>query len=85
MRNGKACGYGTVVYSSPKTDDDWKEHTGFFDNNVRSGEGVAISKKGDRYEGVWTNNDMNGPFKVKIAGTESALPHYYSSGKKKWP
>ena len=84
MRNGKACGYGTVVYSSPEKDDDWKEHRGIFINNVRSGKGVAFSKKGDRYEGVWKNSVMNGEFRVQIAGTESALPHYYSSGKKKW-
>ena len=82
MRNGKACGYGTATYSVPETDADWKEHKGIFDNNLKAGRGVALSKAGDRYEGVWKNNVPTGEFEVQLAGTKTKIKQFYSAGKK---
>ena len=42
MRDGKACGYGTVHYDDPDTVWDWKEHKGLFDRNLKNGKGVGI-------------------------------------------
>ena len=67
MRNGRACGYGTVIYESPQEDFDYKEHKGSFDNNIKNGKGVQITKAGDRFEGTWKNDVPNGKFMVRDA------------------
>ena len=82
MRNGRACGYGTVTYEAPKEDYDYKEHKGSFDNNIKNGKGVQITKAGDRFEGTWKNDVPNGKFVVRDAETKSIEEQFYKSGKK---
>ena len=82
MRQGRACGYGTVLYESPKEDYDYAEHKGSFDNNIKNGKGVQITKSGDRFEGTWKNDVPNGKFVVKDAVTKTLEEQFYKSGKK---
>ena len=82
MRNGKACGYGVVVYESPQEEYDYKEYKGSFLNNIKNGKGVQLTQAGDRFEGTWKNDVPHGNFVVKDHETEALEDQFYASGKK---